>query len=101
MANSQPLMLGVLRMWTRILKCRPGARMRKPFAAAPSNGARWRRRRAFIRRSRINGHGLCATADAAEVSRTESIGIFEPEAQGAVDADMSGPDQCDPNSSWH
>src|SRR5208283_5862027 len=98
MVSSQPLMLGVLRMSTRILKCGPGARMRKPFAAAPGNGARWRRRRPFIRRYQASGQSLRAPADAAEVSRTESIGIFEPEAQGAVEADMSGPDHCDPNS---
>jgi len=36
MASSQPPRLGVLRMWTRILKCEPGARMQKPFAAAPA-----------------------------------------------------------------
>src|SRR3984893_18105576 len=56
MAHTHPRKPGVPRMWTRTLKCGPGARTRKPSSAGRGNGARWRRPHACFRPSMALRH---------------------------------------------
>ena len=55
-ASLHPLRPGLRRMSTRILQCAPGARTRRPFAAARGNGARWKRPHACFRPSMALEH---------------------------------------------